>query len=113
MKTTRRAILQGGALGAGAAALSGWSLATRHLTQPALPAHLRAASGERPGLALRVLSGTAFGARPGEVERVRQMGVDAYLDEQLRAGTLVRVQGQEVPTPLDDTPAAEWRVRLL
>jgi uncharacterized protein (DUF1800 family) len=113
MKATRRAILRGGALGAGAAALSGCSLATRQLTQPDLPAHLAAAQSERPDLALRVLNRTAFGPRPGEVEQVRQMGVDAYLDEQLRAGALIRVQGHEVPTPLDDTPAAEWRVQLL
>src|SRR5262245_36231560 len=30
-----------------------------------------------------LLNRIAFGARPGDVERVQKMGVDAYLDEQL------------------------------
>jgi uncharacterized protein (DUF1800 family) len=32
---------------------------------------------------LHVLNRVAFGARPGDIERVRQMGVDKYIDQQL------------------------------
>src|SRR5260370_29550570 len=33
---------------------------------------------------LHVLNRIGFGARPGDVERVRQIGLSAYLDQQLR-----------------------------
>jgi uncharacterized protein (DUF1800 family) len=35
-------------------------------------------------LVAHVLNRVAFGPRPGDVERVRRIGVDAYIDEQLR-----------------------------
>ena len=46
-----------------------------------------------------VLGRAAFGARPGDVERVRNMGIQRYLDEQLRperindAGLSARLAG--------------------
>src|SRR5215831_7838232 len=33
---------------------------------------------------LHLLDRTGFGARPGDVERVRQIGIDRYIDQQLR-----------------------------
>jgi uncharacterized protein (DUF1800 family) len=48
--------------------------------------------------AVHVLNRLAFGARPGDVERVRKMGVEAYIEQQLN------------PSKLDDA-AAEARLR--
>ncbi len=46
-----------------------------------------ASSGNSPGLAeeqaAHVLNRIAFGARPGDIERVAHMGVERYIDEQL------------------------------
>src|SRR4249920_3340427 len=48
---------------------------------------------------VHVLGRTAFGPRPGDVERVRNMGIQRYLDEQLRperindAGLSARLAG--------------------
>jgi uncharacterized protein (DUF1800 family) len=48
---------------------------------------------------LHVLNRTGFGARPGDVERVRQMGLAAYIDQQLHperladAGMTARLEG--------------------
>ena len=47
-------------------------------SQGAIPAH----SDDRT--ILHVLNRTGFGARPGDVERVRQQGLAAYIDRQLR-----------------------------
>src|SRR5688500_8567269 len=37
---------------------------------------------------LHVLNRTGFGPRPGDVERVRQQGLAAYIEQQLRPGTI-------------------------
>ncbi len=47
--------------------------------------------------ALHLLNRISYGARPEELERVRQMGIEAYLDEQLQ------------PDSIDD---AEWDAQL-
>jgi len=39
--------------------------------------------------ALRAVNRRTFGPRPGEVDRVRAMGVDRWIDQQLRADTTV------------------------
>ncbi len=44
-------------------------------------------SGE--ALVAHVLNRVAFGPRPGDVERVRRIGVDAYIDEQLQPERIV------------------------
>ena len=44
---------------------------------------LQAAERVDDAAALHVLNRAAFGPRPGDLERVRQIGIDAYLDEQL------------------------------
>jgi uncharacterized protein (DUF1800 family) len=61
-----------------------------------------ASAGEHTGeqAALHVLNRLGYGPRPGDIERVRQMGVDRYLDEQLHPETI------SLPTDLQRTLAA-------
>jgi uncharacterized protein (DUF1800 family) len=50
------------------------------------PVRVRDKAAERVGdeaIVAHVLNRVAFGPRPGDVERVRRIGVDAYIDEQL------------------------------
>ncbi|HEX8687683.1 MAG TPA: DUF1800 family protein, partial [Pyrinomonadaceae bacterium] len=63
---------------------------------PAAKAPARRMSEEQR--VVHVLNRLAFGARPGDVERVRRMGVEAYIEQQLN------------PSKLDDS-AAEARLR--
>jgi len=49
---------------------------------------------------LHVLGRLAFGARPGDVERVRSMGVDAWIEMQLH------------PERIDDSPLSQWLARF-
>ena len=44
---------------------------------------LEARRTDAPSAALHVLNRLAFGPRPGDVERVEQMGVSAYIEQQL------------------------------
>lgn len=108
MAVSRRDLLRTTAAGTGAAALSGCGMATRQLTQPELPEHLAAAAAP-PDLAHRTLNRFAFGPRPGELELARTAGAAAWLDAQLRAPE----PRQARPLALEDTPAAELRVRML
>ncbi len=59
------------------------------------PSDLGTASPE-----LTAINRTSFGPRPGDFERVQQMGIDAYIDEQLH------------PESIDDT-ALEQRIQTL
>ncbi len=82
MQVTRGEFLGLAAAAAGVAALSGCTAVARRLSAPELPDGIgRLAAGDDP--AWRVLNRAAFGPRPGDLERVREMGVDAYLEEQL------------------------------
>jgi uncharacterized protein (DUF1800 family) len=76
---------------------AGFALAVATLTAagaagPAAPADTaqRSAVPAKPDdrTILHVLNRTGFGARPGDVERVRQQGLSAYLDRQLQPGTV-------------------------
>src|SRR5687768_15977576 len=40
--------------------------------------------GDTDAAILHVLNRLGFGPRPGDVDRVREMGLDAYIDQQLR-----------------------------
>ena len=55
------------------------------------PGHASAATPDTGGDAMvaHVLNRVAFGPRPGDVERVRRVGVDAYIDEQLHPERIV------------------------
>src|ERR671932_2428299 len=101
---TRRDCLRGGAGAAAALAMAGCSQLTQRLSQPAVPqpwagdeAELRGSRGADRAL-LRTLHRAGFGPRPGDVERVREIGLDAYLEEQLH------------PERLEESPAIAWRL---
>ncbi len=87
MKLSRREFLQDLAFLSGVAAMPDWA---RQLDEVSLatPATYPwqwtppAALGE-PNSYVTVLNRIAFGARPGDVERVQKMGIDNYIDEQL------------------------------
>src|SRR5436309_3149158 len=101
---TRRDCLRGGGLAAAALATSGCAGLTHGLSQPEVPVgRLGEATSEpadwRAELALqRTVRRTSYGARVGELGRIRQIGLDAYLEEQLH------------PEHLDETPAVGWRL---
>src|SRR5947209_5828758 len=97
--TTRRDCLKMGGLAAAAVAVSGCSGLTRELSQPA-PAERWGPGGDgraEPAV-WRTLNRAAFGPRPGDVRHVGEIGLDAYLEEQLH------------PEHLDETPAIAWRL---
>jgi uncharacterized protein (DUF1800 family) len=87
------------ALAAGAGEPARMAAAPRPATAPAT----RSAPLDENERARLVLDRLAFGARPGEVERVRAMGVDAWIARQLRPEAIPdadlerRVSGLKVP----------------
>lgn len=87
---TRRALLQAGAAG-GLLTLGGCervlSLATRELGQRP-PASTAETSAAEIDPAFHLLSRAAFGAWPGDVDRVRAMGQEAWIEEQLHPGSI-------------------------
>lgn len=70
------------------------------LSLPAATPRLEAQGAGREQTAdqqvLHVLNRLAFGPRPGDVQRVRTMGVDAWIEQQLH------------PERLEDAPTSEW-----
>src|SRR5687768_5423675 len=79
MRLTRSQFMALAAGTAGAAALSGCTEITRRASRTRLPERLGAVEAGAKDPAWRVLNRTAFGPRPGDLERVREMGVDQYL----------------------------------
>lgn len=83
----RRSFLKVG--GAGVAALAGAEFAApllRALASPDLPPPLRApAAVETRDPIHRLLNRIGFGPTPGQIEQVRKIGVQAYIERQLRA----------------------------
>ncbi|NHZ72021.1 MAG: DUF1800 family protein [Aquificales bacterium] len=45
-------------------------------------------AGQPPDPALRILNRAGFGPRPGDVQQVRKMGLEAYVEEQLQPETI-------------------------
>lgn len=85
MAVNRRDFLK--LMGAGAALVS--SPVLQALASPALPTTLRpplAATEQDP--IIHMLNRVSFGARPGQVEAVRKMGLQAFLDQQLDPASL-------------------------
>ncbi|HRE47089.1 MAG TPA: DUF1800 domain-containing protein [Aggregatilineales bacterium] len=76
------------ALAGAGAALAGSNVIPA-LARPDLPAPLRTPTpyAEREPIN-HVLNRWGFGARPGQADRVRQMGIEAYLEEQLNPAAL-------------------------
>lgn len=90
MELTRREALAGGAWGAatllGAGLLAGGCGETRNPLRAPLPASLRLPKRESARIA-RALNRVGFGPSPGQIALVARMGLDAWLNAQLRADT--------------------------
>jgi uncharacterized protein (DUF1800 family) len=99
MKLSRGKFLASSAAAAGGVALAGCAEVTRRFTAPALPSRLGRDAVGPDDPSWRVLNRVAYGPRPGDLERVREIGVDAYIEEQLH------------PERIEEAPAA-W-ARLL
>lgn len=97
MPLSRRQFLRLGALTAVAASSAGCSVIGRELLPPAVPDTLAIPAAPPtsetavPETILRLLNRAGYGPRPGELERVRTLGLEAYVEEQL------------APELLDDT----------
>src|SRR5438128_11949743 len=101
--TTRRECLKQGGMAAATLAAAGCGPITRGLSQPALDPDWSpsAAPAGNPAAVMalrRTISRTSLGPRPGELKRTREIGLDAYLEEQLH------------PEHLDESPAVAWRL---
>jgi uncharacterized protein (DUF1800 family) len=102
---TRREWLKG----SGAAALlatSGCSGLLHGRSQPDPPADwvdrtLQLPPGAASEAILRTLNRAGYGPRPGDVARVAEIGLDAYIEEQLH------------PKRLEESPAIDWRLWTL
>lgn len=87
MRVTRRTFLgTAAAAGGGAATLSGCNPLISRLTRAlgqTIPDRLGVADGAQIDPAFHLLSRAAYGPWPGDLERVRSIGTDAWLEEQL------------------------------
>jgi len=83
MRLSRGEFIGLAAAAAGGLSLTGCTEATRRLSRPELPARVGQAEAAADDPAWRALNRIAYGPRPGDLERVRAMGVDAYVEEQL------------------------------
>ena len=90
MKTTRRALLAGGAAALTAGLLSGCETIEQRVTRDALPPDALPPSGFADAApAVRLLNRAAYGPCPGDSVQVARMGLTAYVEEQLRPESLV------------------------
>src|SRR5690348_10685106 len=83
MKLSRSQFLGAAAVTVGGLSLSGCSEIARRLSRTELPDRLGVAEALPNDPAWRVLNRVAYGPRPGDLERVQRIGVEAYLEEQL------------------------------
>lgn len=86
MSTSRRTLLRSAALGAGALATSCERVVTqinRGLLDEGVPAKLALTTGVEIDPEFHLLSRAAFGPWPGDVQRVKKMGREKWLEEQL------------------------------
>ncbi|MBX3118194.1 MAG: DUF1800 domain-containing protein [Fimbriimonadaceae bacterium] len=83
MKLSRREALKLGLASAAAASVAGCSRMPQVAKQQ-LPDKIEFPT-EKPNETLRLVNRVAFGATPGELDRVAKIGKQAYIDEQLRA----------------------------
>ncbi len=94
MKTSRRTLLRSAALGVGALATSCERVVTqinRGLLDEGVPSKLALTTGAEIDPDFHLLSRAAFGPWPGDVQRVKKMGREKWLEEQLH------------PEQIDDT----------
>lgn len=86
MPSTRRALFKATALTSGSALLAGCERATQQITQffgETVPDHLSVPESAEIDLDFHLLSRAAFGPWPGDVQLVKKMGRDAWIEEQL------------------------------
>jgi uncharacterized protein (DUF1800 family) len=83
MKLSRAQFLSAAGATVGGLALSGCTEITRRVSRTPLPEQIGTVDVEASDPAWRALNRMAYGPRPGDVERVRRIGVDAYVEEQL------------------------------
>lgn len=94
MAISRRQFLRLGGLTAGTVALTACGVIGQKLAANDLPESLQAptaVAGNNPSsvdVVWRILNRAGYGPRPGDVERVRQMGLETYLDQQLNPETI-------------------------
>jgi len=99
---------------AGGLSLAGCSEIAREISAPELPPRIGETPTDTNDPVWRVLNRMAFGPRPGDVERVREMGIDAYVEEQLAPDRLeenrtawMRLASLET-LGLEATEARDW-----
>ena len=85
---SRRDFLKLGGATAVAATASGCSVIGREAARRQLPESLPAPVVHAPDRVRRLLDRAGYGPRPGDVERVQQMGYEAYLEQQLHPETI-------------------------
>ena len=83
MKLSRGQFLGAAAAVAGGMSVSGCTQITNYLSAPELPERIGKAEIAATDPIWRALNRMAYGPRPGDVERVRKIGLDAYVEEQL------------------------------
>jgi uncharacterized protein (DUF1800 family) len=83
MKLSRGQFLSAAATIAGGVSVSGCTQITNYLSAPELPERIGASDIAANDPIWRALNRMAYGPRPGDVERVRKIGLDAYVEEQL------------------------------
>ena len=85
MSIKRRDFLKLGGLAVATAAATGCSVIGREIAQGELPEVITAVPSPTTPAdpILRLLNRAGFGAKPGELNRARQLGLEAYLEEQL------------------------------
>lgn len=85
MKTSRRSLLRSAALGAGALASCDRVITqvNRDLLGEGVPARLTVPAGAEVDPDFHLLSRAAFGPWPGDVQRLKKMGREEWLEEQL------------------------------
>ena len=91
MNTSRRSLLKASALGGSTALLASCDQATRQLTQllgETVPDHLAVPESAEIDPDFHLLSRAAFGPWPGDVQRVKEMGRDAWIEEQLNPDSI-------------------------
>jgi len=101
MKLSRRKLLQAAAVLGTAVPLAGCEHITTEITQrlgETIPDKIDIAAGKDIDPIFHLLSRAAYGPWPGELDRVKQMGTAAWIEEQLN------------PAKIDDG-ACEWRAR--
>ncbi|MDZ4287283.1 MAG: DUF1800 domain-containing protein [Prosthecobacter sp.] len=91
MKIARRDLLKSVAAGGGLAALTGCNRITSEINQmlgESVPQHLAVPEGTEIDPEFHLLSRAAFGPWPGDLERVKEMGRDVWIEEQLEPASI-------------------------